>query len=278
MSRATVRLDALTPAPSPSAFGDLRREAVTRQTKGPARRQPFDRMGGGSLLRPGHSRAPRIPVARRRMARSRQFLSGPERTRPQLRRAIGRGAPGCRRRQQRRTDRATRRRECRVAWKAIANRSLPLSADAEARQEPIRAGSRVACAKREPGYAFADDRLVRIRREFVASGDAADQRSSDAAVRAACRPLPGFVHFSSERTLESVRKACSFAERQQPQPARLLVVVQSGNLMKPSAGCRSRRRSGLHARCWRGAGASRRQGRDLLRRERARRASHAEDL
>ena len=31
----------------------------------------------------------------------------------------------------------THAQECSVAWKAIANRSLPLSADAEARQEPI---------------------------------------------------------------------------------------------------------------------------------------------
>jgi hypothetical protein len=33
-----------------------------------------------------------------------------------------------------------------------------------------------------------------------------------------------FVHLSSERTLEPVRKDCSFAEKQQPQAARLLVV------------------------------------------------------
>jgi hypothetical protein len=32
------------------------------------------------------------------------------------------------------------------------------------------------------------------------------------------------VHLSSEQTLEPVRKDCSFAEKQQPQPARLLVV------------------------------------------------------
>jgi hypothetical protein len=33
-----------------------------------------------------------------------------------------------------------------------------------------------------------------------------------------------FVHLSSERTLEPVRRDCSFAEKQQPQAARLLVV------------------------------------------------------
>ena len=32
------------------------------------------------------------------------------------------------------------------------------------------------------------------------------------------------VHSSSERTLEPVRSDCSFAEKQQPQPARLLDV------------------------------------------------------
>ena len=37
------------------------------------------------------------------------------------------------------------------------------------------------------------------------------------------------VHLSSERTLEPVRKDCAFAEKQQPQAARLLV-VQSGHI------------------------------------------------
>jgi hypothetical protein len=33
-----------------------------------------------------------------------------------------------------------------------------------------------------------------------------------------------FVHLSSERTLEPVRKDCSFAEKQESQPALMLVV------------------------------------------------------
>jgi hypothetical protein len=63
-------------------------------------------------------------------------------------------------------------------------------------------------------------------------------RSSDAATRStACSRvrlhaiaprgrsgLSRFVHLSSERTLEPVRKDCSFAEKQEPQPALLLVV------------------------------------------------------
>ena len=45
------------------------------------------------------------------------------------------------------------------------------------------------------------------------------------------RSSPGaLVQLSSERTLEPVRKDCSFAEKQQPQPARPLG-VRSGRLV-----------------------------------------------
>jgi hypothetical protein len=39
----------------------------------------------------------------------------------------------------------------------------------------------------------------------------------------ACRPLLVFVQPSSERTREPVREDCSFAEKQECHPARLLV-------------------------------------------------------
>ena len=65
VSRATTRFDAHTPALTPSAFGGLGAKSGTPD-KGPARRQPFDRIGREvSLLRPADSRTPRTPVARR---------------------------------------------------------------------------------------------------------------------------------------------------------------------------------------------------------------------
>jgi hypothetical protein len=59
------------------------------------------------------------------------------------------------------------------------------------------------------------------------------------------------VHLNSERTLESVRQDCSFAEKQQPRPARL-VVVPSGHLDRSRRGACFTHRSGsavdlLHA-------------------------------
>ena len=44
---------------------------------------------------------------------------------------------------------AARRSDCRVAWKAIANRSLPLSTDAGARRERSRAGRRLLLVRGE---------------------------------------------------------------------------------------------------------------------------------
>ena len=47
-----------------------------------------------------------------------------------------------------------------------------------------------------------------------------------------------FVHLSSEQTLEPVHKDCSFAEKQQCQPARLLV-VRSGRDPEDGRECRN---------------------------------------
>ena len=51
-------------------------------------------------------------------------------------------------------------------------------------------------------------KLVRIRREFGASGDAF-QRSSGASARVACRPLLRFVRRSSQRLDVPARRRCS---------------------------------------------------------------------
>jgi hypothetical protein len=50
--------------------------------------------------------------------------------------------------------------------------------------------------------------------ELGASGDAR-WRGSGGVACVACRPLLGFVHLSSERTLEPVRQDCSFAKKQE---------------------------------------------------------------
>ena len=77
-----------------------------------------------------------------------------------------------------------------------------------------------------------------VRAEMPASVE----RSSQQVSRASCRPLLGFVQLSSERTLEPVRQDSSFAEKQQPQPARLLL-IQSGRPPSPgdALACLSKR-------------------------------------
>jgi hypothetical protein len=67
--------------------------------------------------------------------------------------------------------------------------------------------------------------LVRIGRELAASRHARLSKEQRIIGSRRGRPLLRFVHLSSERTVEPVRKDRSFAEKQQPQPAGLLVVL-----------------------------------------------------
>jgi hypothetical protein len=86
-------------------------------------------------------------------------------------------------------------------------------------------------------------RSLRLRRPRARTTHAGRRYSRIATAAARRRkfavPLSGFVHLKSERALEPVRKDCSFAEKQQPQLARLLV-VRSESLRGAARDARSR--------------------------------------